>query len=205
MNKINLSNILSIFLVIFCFISLTGCQTKQNHAETVDLPPNISNESSQNNKEEDTENENAEEGNKGYPNSQDKSNSQKEEDPEENQTNADIKTITIRINNKDFRVYLYDNETVNAFIAQLPMTINMGELNGNEKYYYLPNRLPTNAEYIENIRTGDLMLYGADCLVLFYEDFQTSYSYTKIGYIENPSDLAGTLGRNNIQATFIIS
>lgn len=41
-----------------------------------------------------------------------------------------------------------------------------------------------------SIHAGDIMLYGASCLVLFYEDFNTSYRYTPLGYIEDPDGLA---------------
>ena len=33
------------------------------------------------------------------------------------------------------------------------------------------------------------MLFGSNCLVIFYKTFNTSYSYTKIGHIENMPDL----------------
>ena len=39
------------------------------------------------------------------------------------------------------------------------------------------------------------MLFGNNCLVIFYESFDTSYSYTKIGHIDNLDDL----GSNNIE------
>ena len=42
------------------------------------------------------------------------------------------------------------------------------------------------------------MLYGDDCLVIFYEDFKTSYSYTKIGKIDNVDNLKNVLERGNI-------
>ena len=33
------------------------------------------------------------------------------------------------------------------------------------------------------------MLYTDNCLVIFYKSFDTSYSYTKIGHINNLPDL----------------
>ncbi len=78
----------------------------------------------------------------------------------------------------------------------------MSELNGNEKYYYLSGSLPANSGRLPGIHTGDLMLYGDNCLVLFYESFSTSYSYTTIGYVENPDGLAAVLGSGDVQITF---
>lgn len=111
-------------------------------------------------------------------------------------------TITITIGSSVFSAKLYDNDTVTAYLAQLPMILNMSELNGNEKYNNLPDSLPTDSQQVGSINTGDLMLYGSDCLVLFYESFTTSYSYTKLGYIENASGLADALGRGSVQVSF---
>ena len=82
------------------------------------------------------------------------------------------------------------------------MTLIMQELNGNEKYNYLPFALPTSNESVGNIKTGDIMLWGDNCLVLFYENFSTSYSYTKIGYIENPTDFSEALGLDDVTVEF---
>ena len=81
----------------------------------------------------------------------------------------------------------------------------MSELHGNEKYYYFNESLPTNSERIGNINTGDLMLYGSDCLVLFYKSFSTSYSYTRLGHIDNPQRLADAVGSGNITVTFEVA
>ena len=50
---------------------------------------------------------------------------------------TDEVNIMIKIGNKEFAATLYDNETAKAFKSMLPMTLNMSELNGNEKYYYI--------------------------------------------------------------------
>lgn len=111
-------------------------------------------------------------------------------------------TMNIKINNKDFTAEFYDNETAKAFADMLPLTLDMNELHGNEKYYYLDHTLPTNSSYVGTIRNGDIMLYGNNCLVLFYDSFSTDYSYTKIGYIKNPTDLADAVGSGNVTISF---
>ena len=78
----------------------------------------------------------------------------------------------------------------------------MTELNGNEKYYDFPSALPTNASVGGDIKAGDLMLYGSNVLVLFYKNFNTSYSYTKLGYVDNPTGLAQALGAGNVIVKF---
>lgn len=87
------------------------------------------------------------------------------------------------------QVNLEDNETALEFSKLLPLTVNMNELNGNEKYVYLDKPLKTNPYNPKHIEAGDVMLYGNNCLVIFYKSFDTSYSYTKIGHIDNLPDL----------------
>ncbi|WP_443946444.1 cyclophilin-like fold protein [Pedobacter sp. AW1-32] len=92
--------------------------------------------------------------------------------------------------------------SVTALRARLPLTINMEDLNANEKFYYLPTTLPTGASIGGNIQAGDLMLYGNNCLVLFYKGFNTSYSYTRLGFVDNPAGLAVALGTGNVKVKF---
>jgi hypothetical protein len=84
----------------------------------------------------------------------------------------------------------------------LPLTLEMTELNGNEKYYDLPKRLPADASNPGTIQAGDVMLYGAETLVVFYKTFRTSYSYTRIGKVDDPSGLAAALGPGAVAVTF---
>lgn len=110
--------------------------------------------------------------------------------------------IRITVGDQDFSAELYDNETTRAWAGQMPMTLEMSELNGNEKYHYFSESLPTNPERPDAIHTGDLMLYGQSCLVLFYKDFVTSYSYTPLGYMEDAAGLAEALGNGNVTVSF---
>ena len=95
-----------------------------------------------------------------------------------------------------------ENDSTQAFASMLPLTLDMNELNGNEKYFYLDSSLPADSNNPGTINAGDIMLYGSDCLVLFYKTFSTSYSYTKIGSVDNPQQLAEALGRGNVKVTF---
>lgn len=114
-------------------------------------------------------------------------------------------TMNIRIGNHTFTATLADNETARAFAALLPMTVTMNELNGNEKYHYLTDNLPTDASRAGTIHEGDLMLYSSNCLVLFYETFSSSYNYTRIGSVDNAVGLAEAVGSGNVNVTFELS
>ena len=124
---------------------------------------------------------------------------QPSEQAEEEQT---VNGLEIQIGEQTFYAELYDNETEEEFTALLPMTIDMSELNGNEKYFYLDKSLTTSGSVPDRIHTGDIMLYGSNCLVLFYEDFSTSYSYTPIGHIEDTKGLKSALGSSDITISF---
>ncbi|WP_157151581.1 cyclophilin-like fold protein [Brachyspira sp. SAP_772] len=110
--------------------------------------------------------------------------------------------VTLTINSKEYKLILYDNDTARDFLRMLPLTITMNDLNSNEKYHNLSTTLTTKSERVGSIKRGDFMLYGNNCLVLFYESFSTSYSYTRIGYIENTDGLKDSLGRGSIEITF---
>ena len=112
--------------------------------------------------------------------------------------NEVISFMKIIIDENEYILNLENNETAISFVNMLPQEFNMSELNGNEKYVYLNNDLPTNSYSPKHINAGDVMLFGSNCLVIFYKSFDTVYSYTKIGHIDNLPDL----GNNDILVRF---
>ena len=112
--------------------------------------------------------------------------------------------ITLTVNSQTFSATLLGNETVHQFAEQFPLTLNMSELNGNEKYFYMDRELPTDTCQPGQINAGDLMLYGNNCLVLFYESFSSGYSYTRLGRVDDPAGLAGALGAGSVEVVFSV-
>lgn len=108
----------------------------------------------------------------------------------------------ITIAERRFAITLADNPAARAFAAQFPMTLDMEELNGNEKMFDLPTALPQNPSRPGTIRNGDLMLYGARTLVLFYMTFDSSYSYTRLGRVDDPTGLEQALGQRGVRVIF---
>lgn len=120
----------------------------------------------------------------------------------ETTTNLKESKIRITVNSKIFSATLLDNHSAQAWQQLLPLTIHMNELNGNEKYGDLPKSLPINPINPKAIANGDIMLYGSETLVLFYKTFPTSYSYTKLGRIDDTTGLASALGTRDVTVTF---
>ena len=121
------------------------------------------------------------------------------------QSDSDKKTgtpVVFNINGQSFQAVFYNKKTANALLNKMPMTLNMKELNGNEKYYFFDTELPANEQSPGRILTGDIMLYGQDCLVTFYKSHSTSYQYTSVGKITDASGFAKAVGSGNVTITF---
>ena len=118
-----------------------------------------------------------------------------------NNQNEEIK-ISLVVNNRNFSATLENNETTNELINMFPLTLNMSDLNSNEKYNYLETSLTTNSTIPSMIYAGDIKLYGNNCLVVFYDDFKNSYSYTNLGKIDNVEEFVSELGSGSVNIRF---
>jgi hypothetical protein len=106
------------------------------------------------------------------------------------------------VGERRFPVTLADTAAARAFGALLPLTLDMRDLNDNEKHVRLPQALPTNPSRPQTIRNGDIMLYGSDTLVVFYLTFDSQYTYTRIGSVVDPAGLRQALGPRDVRLLF---
>lgn len=170
-----------VILLIIIMLSLSACagNTEGSHTEETQSNPQTSIPTPQANTQIE-----------GRTNEIDQSDNSKE--------SLAISKIGIQIGEQTFYATLYNNPSTDGLIKRLPLTLNMQELNGNEKYFYFSEALPSDSARVDEIQTGDLMLYGSDCLVLFYNSFSTSYSYTRLGRIEETTGLVEALGTGSV-------
>ena len=73
-----------------------------------------------------------------------------------------------------------------------------------KKHATLPRSLPTDALRPGTIRTGDVRLDGNNTLVVFYQTFRSSYSYMRIGRIEESAGLGQALGPGDPRVAFTV-
>ena len=117
---------------------------------------------------------------------------------ETNSLDKEVKEMKVTINNNEYSINLENNSAAKKLVELAPLEIEMDELNGNEKYIYLSNDFPIDSYKPGHIEQGDVMLFDTNCLVIFYKSFDTPYSYTKIGHIDNLPDL----GNESVRVRF---
>ncbi|THH36328.1 cyclophilin-like fold protein [Neolewinella litorea] len=110
--------------------------------------------------------------------------------------------MNIKIGTDSFTVSLTESATVAEWLSLLPLTLDMKDLNANEKHAELPRALPTSPVDPGRVQAGDVMLYGSSTLVIIYESFPTSYRYTKLGRIQEATGLKAALGKGSVSVRF---
>jgi hypothetical protein len=113
-----------------------------------------------------------------------------------------MNSIRVQVGEKTFTARLENNDTARAFVAMLPLTLEMRDLNDNEKVIELSKNLPGEVSNPGTIHEGDLMIWSSRSLVLFYKTFPTTYPYFPLGRIEDSAGLVEAVGAGTVTVTF---
>ncbi len=95
-------------------------------------------------------------------------------------------SVQFKLNETVCNVSFADNAAVTALVKRLPLKLVLHDLHGNEKYGELDRSLPVESMKPRTIHKGDIMLWSDNTIVVFYKTFNSPYSYTKLGHLDDP-------------------
>lgn len=113
--------------------------------------------------------------------------------------------IYLSAGNETFAVALEDNDAANALMKLLQndsVTISLNDYGGFEKVGALGTDLPADDAYTTT-QAGDIVLYQGNQIVIFYGS--NSWSYARLGKINETEDLQAALGKGTVSVTFSLT
>ena len=110
-------------------------------------------------------------------------------------------SVRLEIGGRTFTATLEDNEAARILCDMLPLSLDFRDYGGFEKVASLPRRLPSQDRQMRT-SAGDIVLYLSNQIVVFYGG--NSWSYTKLGHIDDVEGLTEALGRGNVEITFTL-
>ena len=123
---------------------------------------------------------------------------------ETNEKEQTVMKMNVQIGNQIFTATLEDNQAVEELVEMMkegPVTISMGDYSGFEKVGSLGRSLTTSNSQTTT-DAGDIVLYNGNNIVMFYGS--NSWSYTRIGKIDDLTDWNKALGSGSITAVFTL-
>lgn len=113
-----------------------------------------------------------------------------------------VKKMTLQIGNNTFTATLENNDAVDALVDMMceePVVIQLSDYSGFEKVGSLGTSLPASNKQTTT-QSGDIVLYNGDQIVIFYGS--NSWSYTRLGRIDDLSGWEDALGSDDVTVTF---
>ena len=113
-----------------------------------------------------------------------------------------VMKMNVQVGGSTFTAVLEENAAVNALVEMMeqgPVTIQMRDYSGFEKVGDLGTSLPTSNQQTTT-QAGDIVLYQGNQVVIFYGS--NSWSYTRLGHIDNLTGWEEALGSGNVTVTF---
>lgn len=112
--------------------------------------------------------------------------------------------VNVQIGTENFTATLENNEAAETFAEMMkeePVVIQMSDYSGFEKVGSLGTSLPANNSQITT-QAGDIVLYNSSQIVIFYGS--NSWSYTRLGRIDDLTGWEEALGSGDVTVTFSI-
>ncbi|QNM07074.1 hypothetical protein H9Q78_12880 [Qiania dongpingensis] len=125
-------------------------------------------------------------------------------DNESSEKNEVLK-MNVQVGSSTFTATLEENAAVDALIEMMqsaPVVIQMSDYSGFEKVGSLGTSLPASDSQTTT-QAGDIVLYNDNQIVIFYGS--NSWSYTRLGKIDDLSGWEEALGSGDVQVTFSIA
>lgn len=113
-----------------------------------------------------------------------------------------VEKMILQIGNDTFTSTLENNDAVDALVDMMreaSVVIQMSDYSGFEKVGLLGTSLPTSNKQTTT-QSGDIVLYNGTQIVLFYGS--NSWSYTRLGKIDDLSGWEDALGSGDVTVTF---
>ena len=113
--------------------------------------------------------------------------------------------MNVQIGDYTFTATLEQNQAVNELIDMMkegPVTIEMSDYSGFEKVGPLGKELTTD-NHQTTTTEGDIVLYNGNQIVIFYGS--NSWSYTRIGKIDDLTNWKKALGSGDVTAVFTVA
>ena len=113
--------------------------------------------------------------------------------------------MNVQIGAYTFTATLEDNEAVREFVEMMrqePVTIAMDDYAGFEKVGPLGRGLTASNSQTATTE-GDIVLYNGSNIVVFYGS--NSWSYTRIGKIDDLTDWKKALGSGSVTVVFTLA
>lgn len=113
--------------------------------------------------------------------------------------------MSVTIGDQSFAATLEDNAATRELVKMMeesPISINMDDYSGFEKVGSLGKSLTTDNQQITT-QAGDIVLYSGNQIVMFYGS--NSWSYTKIGKIDDLSGWEDALGNGSVTVVFSLT
>ena len=123
-------------------------------------------------------------------------------DVRNNMEENEVTNMNVQVGDVVFSATLEENEAVSALVEMMresPVVILMSDYSGFEKVGPLGTSFPASNSQTTT-QAGDIVLYNGNQIVIFYGS--NSWSYTRLGHIDNLTGWEEALGSGDVTVTF---